>query len=53
MLLGCKSILSFKKKKSQIIFNSYSKIDFIKVYTKQISAKLDSQMLVHFGTENF
>ena len=28
-------------------------IDFIKVYTKQISVKLDAQMLVHFGTENF
>ena len=42
-----------RKKKSQIIFNSYSMIDFIKVYTKQISVKLDAQMLVHFGTENF
>ena len=28
-------------------------IDFIKVYTKQISVKLDSQVLVHFVIENF
>lgn len=28
-------------------------IDLIKMYAQQISAKLDSQTLVHFGTENF